>query len=451
MKKFDYDVIVIGGGTAGLGAYRTVKAEGKTALIVEKNDFVTTCASVGCMPSKLLIAAAENMHEIQKSAQFGINVASVEIDAKKLFARVRSERDRFVGFVKAGAEKIAQEDRVIGNAQFVDANTIEVNGVKYSANAFVIATGSRVFNLPFLKGFENEILTNENVFELNEIPSSIAVFGAGVIGLELGFAFHHLGSKITMFNRGDSIVRLNDDINEYVLNHIKSSFNFEGEHGVEKVERVQVNGKTHYKLHYNNKTVVVEKILVAAGRKANIDNLGLENHSKSLGEYNYETTQLGNSNLFLAGDVNPDLALLHVAAKEGPIAAKNAIRFPNVEARAYTNVPLSIIFSSPQIMQVGKTTKLPVDVIKGQVSFDDQGRSRVMLKNKGMLNVYFDSASHKFIGAEMIGPDAEHIAHLLAWQIEQGATLEQLLEMPFYHPVVEEGVRTAFRDAATKV
>ena len=115
------------------------------------------------------------------------------------------------------------------------------------------------------------------------------------------------------------------------------------------------------------------------------------------------------------------------------------------------NVPLSVVFSTPQVMQVGNTNNLPQDIIKGTVSFEDQGRSRVMLKNKGMLNVYFDRNTHLLTGAEMIGPSAEHVAHMLAWLIEKNTTLEEILEFPFYHPVIEEGVRTAMRDAATKI
>lgn len=448
-ENYDFDVIVIGGGTAGLGAYRTAKSLGKKVLIVEKSEFVTTCANVGCMPSKLLIAAAENVHEIKNAHHFGIDVKDIKIDGKRVMERVRRERDRFVGFVKSGAEKIPENDKLMGLAQFVDKNTIKVNGKKYSANAFVIATGSRVISLPIFKDIEKEVLTNESVFELETIPSSIAVFGAGVIGLELGFAFHNLGSKVTMFSRGNKLLKLGDNINDYLVNHINESFEFETNEPVNKVEKITKNGSVQYKLYYGNKTKIVEKILVAVGRTANIDNLGLD--VEALGSFNSLTMQLGQSNLFLAGDVNSDAPLLHVAAKEGPIAGKNASYYPDVKNREYTNVPLSIVFSSPQVMQVGQTDKLPKNVIIGTVSFEDQGRSRIMLKNKGLLNVYFDRDSHIFLGAEMLGPNAENIAHLLAWQIEQKATLEQLLEMPFYHPVVEEGVRTAFRDAFSKV
>lgn len=448
MSKYQYDVIVIGGGTAGLGAYRKAKSLGKKALIVESYDFVTTCANVGCMPSKLLIAAAENMEEIKKSSLFGIEVTDVKVNQEVLWNRIRSERDRFVGFVKRGADNIEEKDKVIGYAKFTGKNEIEVNGKKLTAETFVIATGSRPLYLDIFKEIQEEVLTNENIFELNKIPESIAVFGAGVIGLELGFALKNLGAKVQLFSRGKNLLKLNKDINDYLVKHIESEMDFEYETAVNKIERE--NGG--YRLYWGNKNQWFEKILVAIGRKANIDSIGIENWIQGdiLSMFNRKTMQIGNYPIFLAGDVNNDVTILHEAAKEGVIAGENAANYPKIKEYK-RNVPLAVVFFSPQIMQIGQTTNLPEDVIKGTVSFEDQGRSRVMLKNKGILNVYFDKKTHLLMGAEMIGPSAEHVAHMLVWLIEKQTTLEEILEFPFYHPVIEEGVRTAIRDAATKI
>lgn len=448
MKKYEYDVIIIGGGTAGLGAFRKAKELGKKALIIEGHDFVTTCANVGCMPSKLLIAAAENMEAIHKSSLFGIDVSEVKVNNQVLWNRIRSERDRFVGFVKKGAYAIDESERIIGYSYFTGEHEIEINGKKLTSEVFVIATGSRPIYLDIFKDIRNEVLTNENIFELNEVPKSIAVFGAGVIGLELGFALKHLGSQVTMFSRGCNLLRLNEDINDYLVKHIESQMPFEYKLNVTKIE-VENGG---YRLYWGDTSQWFEKILVAIGRQANIDNLGLDKWVKEdvLSIYNRKTMQIGNYPIFLAGDVNNDMTLLHEAAKEGAYAGENAALYPEVKEYK-RHVSLGVVFSMPQIMQIGQTTNLPVDIIKGTVSFEDQGRSRVMLKNKGMLNVYFDRATHLLTGAEMIGPDAEHVAHMLAWLIEKNTTLEEILELPFYHPVIEEGVRTAMRDAATKI
>lgn len=447
----NYDVIVIGGGTAGLAAYRKAKSLGKKALIIEANDFVTTCANVGCMPSKLLIAAAESMHNINKAKEFGIEIKEITLNDEKLWGRIRFERDRFVSFVKKGANNISVEDKIIGYATITSPNTVLVNGENLHTQSIVIATGSRPFIPPLFSEIKEEILTNENVFELTNTPKSIAVFGAGVIGLELGFAFKNLGAEIFLFNRGDQLLKLNKDINDYLVNHLKESMTFIYEEEVIKILKKE-NG---YQIFYGEKSIFVEKILVATGRIPNLDNIGLDNvtnlkSSDILKTYSNQTTQILNTSIFLAGDVNNEVTLLHEATKEGNIAGENAANYPHVESFK-RNVFMGVIFSDPQIMQIGKTTNLPNDIIKGQVSFEDQGRSRVMLKNKGLLNVYFDRGTHLLIGAEMIGPDAEHIAHSLAWLIEKNTTLEEILELPFYHPVIEEGVRTAMRDAINKV
>lgn len=451
MKDNEFDVIVIGGGTAGLGAYRNAKELGKKCLIIEKNDFVTTCANVGCMPSKLLIAAAENINEIHRSSSFGINVPTVEVDFPKVMQRVRSERDRFVGFVKEGANKIDSKDRIIGEAFFTGYNSIVVNNKEYISKSFVIATGSRINIPPVLQSLKNELLTNENIFELNELPQSLAVIGAGVIGLELSFAFHHLGSKVTLINRHDKLLHLNDDINQYLVSHIKDNFDFIHDKEIISVDKIVIDNKNKYQINFKNSNILVDKILCVTGRIPNLDILDIKKHHTSEQKYNPKTTQLGNTNIFLAGDVNGDVPLLHEASQEAIIAGKNAGHYPLISQRNITT-PISIIFSSPQIMQIGKTVFNPSDkYIKGTVSFENQGRSRVMLQNKGMLNIYFDIKNHELIGAEMIGPSAEHIAHLLAWQIEQKVTLEKLLSFPFYHPVIEEGLRTALRDAYSKI
>jgi dihydrolipoamide dehydrogenase len=168
--------------------------------------------------------------------------------------------------------------------------------------------------------------------------------------------------------------------------------------------------------------------------------------------FDRETMQCGNAPIFIAGDANNDVPLLHEAADEGRIAGDNAARFPDVRA-GMRRAPLSIVFTDPQIAVVGDGLRGALDVahVIGTVSFDDQGRARVMQRNRGRLNVYAEIGSGAFLGAEMLGPDAEHIGHLLAWARQLNLTIAEMLKLPFYHPVVEEGLRTALRDAYAKL
>jgi len=162
--------------------------------------------------------------------------------------------------------------------------------------------------------------------------------------------------------------------------------------------------------------------------------------------------QCGDSHIFIAGDANNERPQLPEAADHGRIAGENAARYPDVQP-GLRRTPLAITFTEPQIATMGSSySELCVShagrFAIGKVSFENQGRSRVMLQNKGMLRVYAEYATGRFLGAEMIGPRAENIGHLLSWAVQAGLTVEAMLDMPFYHPVVEEGVRTALRDLA---
>lgn len=204
-------------------------------------------------------------------------------------------------------------------------------------------------------------------------------------------------------------------------------------------------------------TVLVDYVLAATGRIPNTDKLGLEHtgidlDARGVPGFDHYTLQTSAPHIFIAGDATNDLLLLHEASDEGRIAGSNAGTFPAVEA-GRRRAALGVVFSDPQIASVGKRAHelLPDTFITGKVSFHNQGRSRVMAKNHGMLKIYADKQSGILLGAEMFGPAAEHIGHLLAWAVQQSLTVNEILGMPFYHPVIEEGVRTAFRDAAEKL
>ncbi len=196
-----------------------------------------------------------------------------------------------------------------------------------------------------------------------------------------------------------------------------------------------------------------EFLLAATGRRANVDDIGLDASGLALDEagvpvYDRRTGQAGNHPVFIAGDAGEDRPLLHEAADEGRIAGDNAGRWPDVRVRP-RRAPLAVVFSDPQIALAGTThaelVAAGTPFATGEVSFDDQGRSRVMARNAGALRVYGSPEDGRFLGAEMIGPAAEHIGHLLAWSAQRGDTVQQMLDSPFYHPVVEEGLRTALR------
>jgi dihydrolipoamide dehydrogenase len=309
-----------------------------------------------------------------------------------------------------------------------------------------------------LRAAGDRLVVNDDVFDWDDLPRSVAVFGPGVIGLELGQALSRLGVRVHMFGKGGLVGPLSDPaVRAYALRTFQSEFYLDPDADVRRIAHTAQSVSIDFvDLAGASRSIEVDYVIAATGRVPNVRNLELEHTSLALDArgvpvFDRRTLQCGDSAIFIAGDANNDVPLLHEAADEGRIAGENAARFPDVRP-GLRRAPLAIVFSDPQLAVIGKRcADLDAShVVVGEVSFEDQGRSRVMLRNRGLLRVYADARSGRFLGAEMIGPDAEHIAHLLAWALQSGHTVERMLEMPFYHPVVEEGLRTALRDAHAK-
>ena len=458
LPELHVDVAVIGAGTAGLAAYRAASAVTSRVLMIEASRYGTTCARVGCMPSKLLIAAGEAAHHARHAAPFGVHAESVSVDAREVMDRLRRERDRFVGFVVESVEKIDEAHKLVGRAKFVSPGVLEVDGRRVHAKSVVIATGSSPFVPPMFEPVRDRLVVNDDVFEWETLPASVAVFGAGVIGLEIGQALSRLGVRVHTFGRGGTVGPLTDpDVKASALAAFREEMALHPEADVRKIERVDAGVQVTYVDGGVEHVETFEYALVAAGRKPNLTGLGLENAGIELdgrGAPLFDRTTLlcVGAPVFIAGDANDDVPLLHEAADEGRIAGENAARYPNV-TRGLRRSLLAITFTEPQIAIAGATLASLVsrDFVVGEIAFADQGRSRVMLQNKGIGHVYADRVTGRFLGAELVGPRVEHIGHLLAWAHQQEMTIGQMLCMPFYHPVVEEGLRTALRDAASKI
>lgn len=457
------DIAIIGSGTAGMGAYRAAREHTDSLVVIEGGVYGTTCARVGCMPSKLLIAAAEAAHHARHTEQFGITVEQIAVDGKAVMQRLRRERDRFVGFVEESVEGFDSAHKIRGYARFIDDHTLMIDEhTQIRADRIIIATGSRPVYPPLFSEAGDRLLTNDDIFELETLPPSVAVFGPGVIGLELGQALSRLGVRIKIFGRGGRLATLNDpEIRTYAEKTFNEELYLDPDADVKsirkhpdgvEIEYVNRSGETELE--------VFAYLLAATGRRPNVDKLGLEHTSLQLNEqgvprFEPYSLQTNVGHIFVAGDASNELTLLHEAADEGRIAGHNAGQYPDVRA-GHRSAPLGVVFTDPQMANIGLDLQ-QVDsryrgcYAVGKVSFEDQGRSRVMGKNKGLLKVYAEQGTGQFLGAEMFGPAAEHIGHLLSWAVQQKLTVSDILEMPFYHPVIEEGVRTALRDLNSKL
>ncbi|MFM0516765.1 MULTISPECIES: dihydrolipoyl dehydrogenase [Caballeronia] len=460
MNEIKVDVAVIGAGTAGMAALRAARLAGANAVLIEGGEFGTTCARVGCMPSKLLLAAANGLHDARSLAARGIEgTHALEADYAHVLDYVRRERDYFVKSVLEETDALPRGIVLRGEARFEAPTRLVVGDhTRVEAKSVVIATGAAPSVPEELRVFGDKLITSDDLFELRTLPKRIAVFGAGPIALELGQALARLDVDILMFGKGGRVAGLTDKpVRDALAAALADEFYFDPdakfekmslEDGVPTLRFTSPDGASHVER--------VDLVLAATGRRPNLAPLALENAGIELNEkgvplFDETTMQCGTSSVFIAGDCDGTRPWLHDAADEGKLAGDNAARFPDVQA-VRRKVPFSIVFSEPQAVSVGASyDELDKQMtVTGEVSFENQGRSRVMRQNRGLLHVYADAKTGELRGAQGCGPAMEHLGHLLAWALQLELTLDETLKLPFYHPVVEEGLRSALKDADRK-
>ncbi len=452
MQEQSVDLVIIGAGTAGISAFKEASKVTKKIILIDHGPLGTTCARVGCMPSKTLLQVADYFHDRTHFSDLGIEGANqLQINIPHVMEHVRNLRDYFTSGTIKYLESLG-ENFIQGNAEFIDQQTIQVNNKKITSKAIIIATGSSSIIPAEWSSFKDEVLITENFFEQTNFSQKIAVIGGGAVGIELGQALSRLGIEIELFHSHEFISALTDPIvNACAVKIFTQEFPLH----LNTIATVEKN-KTDFTVKSADHAFSAEQIVAALGRHVNTESLNLKKLNLKFDKsgiplYDRTTMQIEKLPLYIAGDVGKFRPLLHEAADEGRIAGYNAVRD---KSSCFTRrTPLSIIFSQPNIASVGQSFEdlQNSKIVIGEVSFEDQGRARILSQNQGILRIYADKQTGKLLGAEMIAPQGEHIAHLLAHGIQQNMTTFDMLRMPFYHPTIEEGMRTALRHAASQV
>ncbi|MCK5796596.1 MAG: dihydrolipoyl dehydrogenase [Deltaproteobacteria bacterium] len=455
------DVAIIGSGTAGVVAHSLAVRNGaKRVVMIEDGPYGTMCARVGCMPSKALIAAAHAAEAIRHAPTFGVHGGDgPSIDPVAVLKRVQTERTRLSGDEIARIDRMPDEQKLRGTARFIAPGKLVVTKgdetIEVEARAIVLATGSRPWIPDVLKGLGDRLIDNEGLFALSQLPASLAVVGAGVIGMELGQACHRLGvrtSFLSLFPHhrigGATDPVIQDKLHELFGAELDLHLPARLSRAVREGDEVALtwddaDGTTH--------NARFERVFVATGRQPRVAELDLAQAGIPLDEHGVprfdpDTMQCGDSSVFVAGDVTGKRLIQHEAAAEGRVAGRNAARFPEIERVPYRSA-MAVVFTDPEIAFCGlryadlKAEKK--DFAIGEVNLAKQTRLQVMNQARGHLRLYGDRDTKKLIGAEIVGPDAEHLAHLITWAIELDLTVSRMLSLPFYHPTVEEGLRAA--------
>lgn len=451
MAERKVDVAIIGAGSAGLYAYPQVARSGKRFVLIDGGELGTTCARIGCMPSKALIQVAEDFHRPASVAKrFGISgTEQLKIDIPHVLEYVRDTRDHFVDQVLTNTvDEMPPEQIIESYAHFIEPTLLETeDGERIRADAVIIATGSRPIVPDAWQAFRDRILTTDELFEQADLPASIAVIGLGVIGLEIGQALHHLGIKVVGIDQLESIGGISDaEVAKSAINAVNQEFPLWLGHAAEVEElpdgRLRVSA--------GDNSIDVDKVFASLGRRPNVDKLGLEKlgielDARGVPVHNPNTMQIDGLPLFIAGDASSNRPILHEAGDEGRIAGYNAAADHVTEFER--RIPLHITFSDPNIVRVGAcfADLDPATTAIGEMRVAPVGRALIMAKKHGLIRVYGDKHSGKLLGCEMCVARGENLAHLMLLAIQNEMTVGELLQMPFYHPTLEEALQAALR------
>lgn len=456
MTPLHTDVAILGAGTAGLYALREVKRAGRDFLLIDPGPLGTTCARVGCMPSKVALHAGAEWATRLRWRDIGVTGSEgLQIDRAQAWAHVRQWRDQFTSSAAGKARQGAGERLLMGRARFQAPTVLQVDTpdgvVTVHARAVVIATGSRPVVPGWLDALGDRVVTTDGLFELQALPPRVGVLGLGAIGLEMGLALSRLGVEVVGADLAPVLAGIADPV---VAEQAQAAFSREMTLWLGQASTLTATPQG-VRMQSGARHAEVDLVLAALGRRPNVDGLGLAELGAPLDErgtpvFDAHTMQVGDLPVYIAGDANADRPLMHEATDEGSIAGFNAARHAAREAcTAFARkVSMGIAFTDPDVFNVGtRFDRLPADaVLIGTARGEANGRSRVLGGTDGILRVYAERASGRLLGGAMVGVRGEHLAHLLAWGVQRGETATSMLSLPFYHPVVEELLQSALQD-----
>ncbi len=455
----NYDLIVIGGGPSGYaGAMRAIDF-GKKVLLIEKKKIGGAGVYDGVLASKTLWEQAlkvSSIRELMPDYEVNFNTISKIIN-EAVFER-KTQMTVHLQLLQKEKNRLFYYEK--GAAFLIDKNTVEVtkeDGSKkrYKTNYILIATGSRPRIPANIKVDEQTIVTSDGIKNFTSFPNSMVVLGAGVIGCEFATIFSAFGkTKVNLIDKADRILPFEDeDIAEIVKRNLESQNAFV--HQGASLKRMEVkNAKVEYELEFKNgelKVFTVDKAYISIGRVPNIVNLGLENAGVNLNERNCiwdDDTQTNISNIFVAGDVTTEVALVNVGEREARHAVARMFG-PIVKPLSYKNIS-TIMFLNPEVAAVGmneqdcKTKNIPHKVVK--LDFTTNARAIAMRKTQGFFKIIVTNDNGmRILGMRVIGEHASSAIQGVAYLIHTNQSIRELADMMHPHPSIIEGVQECLR------
>jgi len=454
MKKYNYDIVVIGGGAAGLTAAFTAKGFNKKVALIEKDRLGGECTWKGCVPSKALLKSAKVAHQIQEADKYGLR-SDFEVDNKRVMDYVHSVQQKIYQKENPKVLKEKGIDFIDAQAEFIDNHTLKVGKNKISANKIIIASGSLPF-IPEIEGVEKiSYLSNENLFELEKLPESLLIIGGGPIGIEMAQAFNRLGVDVSLVQRSDQILK-KEEVS--FSKSLRKKLSQEGVNFLIGYEAVKLEQKDKIYLtvadkNAKRKQIKGEKILIAAGRKANIESLRLDRINLKTSRQGIVTDKkmrTNINNIYACGDVVGPYRFSHISYQEGITAAVNAVSPVAFKKMNYENI-IWVTFTDPELAHLALTEaeakKEHGDQIKVyELNYSDLDRA-VTESEKGKAKFICDKRG-KLLGAHIIGQRAGEIIHscqiLKTFNLPFKKLQSVIHAYPTYSEIIRDGAKGAY-------
>lgn len=440
-SQYDYDLFVIGAGSAGVRAARMAAGHGAKVAIAEDRYFGGTCVNVGCVPKKLYVYASQFSESFAAAAGFGWKVG----DSAFSWANLVANKDKEIGRLQNVYDKLLHDNGVHvvnGRAVLVDAHTVKVADKNYSAERILIATGGWPF-VPEVEGKEHIVTSNE-IFNLPILPKKMVIVGGGYIAVEFAGILHGLGVDVTVFERGVKVLRgFDEDIRDFLMNEMtKKGIKFMSN---TRVDKIYLQGDSLAVHTTQGEIVSTELVMYATGRVPNSKNLGLEALGVTLDEVGAikvnDDYQTNVPSIYALGDVTNRINLTPVATAEG-MALVNKIYASSAKQVDYENIPTAV-FSQPSIGTVGLTeaqarAKYPDDIDIYKTDFKPMKNTLSGSSERTLMKMVVVRSSDVVVGMHMVGPDAGEIIQGFAVALRAGATKAVFDSTIGIHPTAAE-------------
>lgn len=441
----EFDVAILGGGSAGYAAAATAQSQGARVAIVDPGPLGGLCILRGCMPTKTLLRSSDVISLMRRAKEFGL----LPVEAGADLAAINDRKNRLIKeFADYRIEQLKDSRFTLieEKAKFISANEVRVGESTLKAKSFVIATGSVIADYPISGLQETGFVTSDDVLTIRKAPESIIVLGAGAVAVELAQFFLRIGTQVTLLQRSGHILSQGD---EDLARPVEQRFREEGMDlftGTKIIRAAKENNRSviYFEHEGKEKRVEAEMLLQALGRRPNIDGLNLEAAGIEIekGQVKVDSQMRTNQkNIFAVGDVNGIHEVVHIAIQQGEVAGYNAVH-PDNTKEVDDRLKSSVVFTDPAVASVGLSEKEckagNIDYLAASYPFSDHGKSMCLGETHGHVKILCDPVSGEVLGGHIVGPEAGELIHEIITLMHFRGTVKDLMNIPHYHPTLAE-------------